>query len=248
MMKLYSILLLLASGTVYAESGTSGKVMYEILDRLEQLQVEVQQLRGQIEEQAYTIEQLKKRQNTIYSDVDQRLLAMEGGAVSGADVNQEMGVEQETAAGDIRDQEKVKYTAPQQESAAAGKAKGNEKKIYQEGYDKLRNGHYSQAIVLFKQITVEFPEGEYADNAQYWLGETYKVNRDYKAARDAFQKLITNYPDSPKVPDAMLKLGYLELEQNNLVQGRKYLTDVSLRYPGTTAANLADERLKLLDK
>ncbi len=247
MMKLHSILLLLFSGTVYAESGSSGRVMYEVLDRLEQLQSEVQQLRGQVEQQNYTIEQLKKRQSTMYSDVDQRLQVMEGGGAPAA-ANQEMGGLQDAAAGNNRDQEVLKDPAVQPQSTAAGVAKSNEKQVYLEGYDQLRNGHYSQAIVLFNQVVVDYPDGEYADNAQYWLGETYKVNRNYTASRDAFQKLLSNYPDSPKVPDAMLKLGYLELEQNNIKKGRQYLVDVSMRYPGTTAANLANERLKLLDK
>jgi TolA-binding protein len=47
--------------------------IYEVLGRMDQLQQEVQQLRGQVEEQAHTIEVLKKQQQTMYSDLDERL-------------------------------------------------------------------------------------------------------------------------------------------------------------------------------
>ena len=248
MMKLQLFILFCVSGAAWAESGSSSKAMYEVLNRLEQLQVEMQQLRGQVEEQSYTIEQFKKRQNNIYSDFDQRLQVIEGGAVPAAGINQEMGIEQDTVINDPRNQQVVNYSTPQPEYPAGAKAANSEKQIYQEAYDQLRNGHYSQAIVMFSQLIVDYPDGEYADNAHYWLGEAYNVNRDFNSASEAFQKVVVNYPDSPKVPDALLKLGYLELEQNNIPKGRKYLNEVSLRFPGTPAANLADEKLKLLDK
>ena len=248
MIKLPLFILFCVSGTVLAESGPSSRAMYEVLNRLEQLQVEMQQLRGQVEEQSYTIEQLRKRQQNIYSDFDQRLQLIESGGAPVSEINQEMGISQDTAATDLKNQEVVQYSTPQPEYPSAAKTAGNEKQIYNDAYAKLINGQNSQAIILFKQITAEFPDGEYADNAQYWLGEAYNINRDSNSAREAFTKVMVNFPDSPKVPDAMLKLGYLELAQNNVAKGRKYLTDVSLRYPGTTAANLAAEKLKLLDK
>jgi len=61
-------------------------------------------------------------------------------------------------------------------------------------------------------------------------------------------KLPEMFPKSPKVPDALLKLGYIELEQNNLAKARDYLTRVKVDYPGTTAAHLASKKLMQLDQ
>ncbi len=218
-----------ADGSAYRSQSTSNQSLLEMLGRLEQLQHEVQQLRGQIEEQSFSIEQMRKRQQNIYADLDQRLLKLEGGEAPAA---RSTAVKAKPAA--------VVRRAPPKKTSAG------EKKRYQQAYDKLRNGHYSQAISLFKQLLVDYPGGEYADNAQYWLGEAYKVNRETDAARLAFSKLIGEYPDSPKVPDAMLKLGFIAAEQNNVAKAKEYLNSLVTRYPGTTAAHLAEKKLQQL--
>lgn len=218
-----------ADGSSYRSRSASNQSLLEMLNRLDQLQIEVQQLRGQIEEQSYSIEQMRKRQQNIYTDLDQRLQKLEGGGLSASKpVPAKAGP---TAA--------VRQATPKKTSAG-------EKKRYQQAYDKLRNGHYSQAISRFKQLLLDYPGGEYADNAQYWLGEAYNVNRDTEAARRAFSKLISDYPDSPKVPDAMLKLGFIEAEQNEPGKAREYLKALIKRYPGTTAAHLAEKKLQQL--
>ena len=58
---------------------TSVSPIYEVLNRLDQLQREIQQLRGQVEEQTHTIEVLKKQQQTMYTDLDDRLQKTETG-------------------------------------------------------------------------------------------------------------------------------------------------------------------------
>ena len=75
------------------------------------------------------------------------------------------------------------------------------------------------------------------------MGEAYKVNQNLEAAKVAFLKVVMKYAGSPKVPDALLKLGYIEFEQNNMAQARDYLTQVTVGHPGTTAAHLAAKKL-----
>ncbi len=112
----------------------------------------------------------------------------------------------------------------------------------------LRNGHNTRAITAFNSLIADFPAGEYADNSQYWLGEAYKVNQNLEAAKVAFLKVVMKYAGSPKVPDALLKLGYIEFEQNNMAQARDYLTQVTVAHPETTAAHLAEKKLMQLSE
>ena len=49
-------------------------------------------------------------------------------------------------------------------------------------------------------------QATFLDNAQYWLGEAYYVNHDYTNALAAFQRVVDKYPQSRKVPDALLKV------------------------------------------
>lgn len=70
-------MLQMAGNTNYGQSGyqqaQKRNPVYDVLIRLDQLQQEVRILRGQVEEQAYAIEQLKKQQQTMYTDLDERL-------------------------------------------------------------------------------------------------------------------------------------------------------------------------------
>ena len=242
-------------GSAYKSVPNQNQSLYETLNRLEQLQVEVQQLRGLVEDQSYTIQELKKRQQNIYADIDQRLQRLEGGGkpISGSQTSgKQMHTMPPASAPEAVVAPAVKQTTkpslvPQTPPAAKKKTVKTEKQMYQQAYDKLRNGHYSQSITLFNQLLTEYPAGEFSDNSQYWLGEAYKVNQDTKSARAAFTKLLETYPNSIKVPDALLKLGYIEFEQKNWAQAREYFTTVTLNYPDTTAAHLASKKLQQLD-
>ncbi len=225
-----------SNGAQYTHAAPANGVVFELLSRIEQLQREVQELRGMVEEQGYQLSEMKKRQNNIYTDLDQRLQALANGQPLPAKTVQLAGTDTAQAQ---QTETQAKTQAPAQIS---------EKAEYQKAYELLRNGHNSQAIKAFKAFIQQFPAGEYTDNAQYWLGEAYKVNQQPELAEAAFQKVIKQYPDSSKVPDALLKLGYIAIEQNNLAKARDYLTRVKIDYPGTAAAHLAEKRLLRLDR
>ncbi len=241
--------------------GASDSAIFEVLARLEQLQLEVQQLRGMVEEQSQTIADLERKQSNMYSDLDDRIqtLALPG--------QQPAGTTPPPVANQTTQQPATTVTAPppavitsneapvQQPIAPVTEskpveaetgptaAKGSEKERYQEAYDALRNGHNAQAIQMFEALQADFPAGELSDNVLYWLGEAYKINRDYDKARAAFSKVASQYPQSAKVPDALLKLGYIEIEQQNPAKARDYLTRITTSYPASTAAHLAAKKL-----
>ncbi len=223
-------------GQNQAAHALSPKAIYETLGRLEQLQAEVQQLRGQVEEQDYTILELKKRIKNIYMDVDQRLLKLENGDIAQPSQAEAPGQQNSDT------QEVAQSAAP----VVAKKSNKNEKKEYQGAFEKLVNGHTSQAIKKFNQFLADFPNGEYTPNALYWLGEAYSIQQHLDLARKSFQQVITDYPNSSKVADAMLKLGYLEIKAKNPVKAREWLSTVTAKYPGTTAAHLAAKKLQRL--
>ncbi|MDE1923810.1 MAG: tol-pal system protein YbgF, partial [Gammaproteobacteria bacterium] len=126
-------------------------------------------------------------------------------------------------------------------SAGAG---GGEQADYQAALDLLKNGRYDQAIAAFSRFIAAYPQSEFADNAQYWIGETHNVNRDFTAALKAFQAVVDVYGQSRKLPDAMLKIGYCDDELHRPEEARRVLGEVVAKFPGTSVATLAAERLK----
>jgi tol-pal system protein YbgF len=71
----------------------------------------------------------------------------------------------------------------------------------------LQRGAYPEAGLAFKAFVAQHPKDSLAGNAQYWLGETYYAQSDYKSAAIAFAEGYQKYPKSSKAPDNLLKLG-----------------------------------------
>ncbi|MGR8931528.1 MAG: tol-pal system protein YbgF [Gammaproteobacteria bacterium] len=247
-----------AVGYAAQTPAVSDTAVYDLLSRLEQLQSEVQQLRGVVEEQDHTIADLQRRQDNMYSDLDQRiqLLSSQQRPAEQAQPSAEAAVTQPPA--EAEPPQKPESVSPTENESAAQAVSQNqaaempspvasgssEQERYQAAYELLRNGHNAQAIKSLEALYADYPKGQFGDNAQYWLGEAYKLNREVDKARTAFNTVINEFPSSPKVPDALLKLGYIELEQQNPAKARDYLTRITASYPGTTAAHLAAKKLE----
>jgi tol-pal system protein YbgF len=127
--------------------------------------------------------------------------------------------------------------------SAAQPTAGADQGAYNQAFDVLKAGRYPEAITAFQHFLQSWPQSALADNAQYWLGESFYVTRDFQNAAAAFQTVLDRWPDSRKAPDALLKLGYTQAELQHTAQARTTLAAVSTRYPGTDAANLAAARL-----
>jgi tol-pal system protein YbgF len=123
-----------------------------------------------------------------------------------------------------------------------------ERTEYEQALAILREGRYTEAAQAFKGFLASYPGSSYADNASYWLGETYYVTREFDQALAAFKGLTENYPNSPKAPDSLLKTGYIHYEQKDWPAARQALESVISGYPGTTAARLAADRLKIMKR
>jgi tol-pal system protein YbgF len=92
------------------------------------------------------------------------------------------------------------------DSAAAPEADSPEK-LYELSYESLLRRRYGEAEAGFRSFVQKHPEHELAGNAGFWLGETYYVQSNYKAAAQAFLAGYQKYPDNRKAPDSLLRLG-----------------------------------------
>lgn len=237
------------NNTQMAPNAPSSNVVYEVLGRMEQMQQELQMLRGTVEEQAQMIQDLQNRQNNIYADLDQRIQKLQSVALNAAGQN---GLT-DTSVSDPAQQQVVNYPVPdvgssqttsESHETASAMTPSDEKERYNTAYQLLMNGHNSKAIEAFNELIQQFPTGEYADNAQYWLGEAYKINNDNQAAKQAFLMVVQNYVNSPKIPDALYKLGLIEYEQKNMAAARDYFVRVKESYSDSGAAHLAGRKLQ----
>jgi tol-pal system protein YbgF len=84
---------------------------------------------------------------------------------------------------------------------------GSPEQQYQYAWGLLRGQDYPGAEAALRAFVAQHPKDPLAGNAQYWLGETYYVRKDYRQAAVAFAEGYQHYPTSAKAPDNLLKLG-----------------------------------------
>ncbi len=224
------------------------EALVDMLMRLDNLQSESQNLRGEIETLGHELEGIKQRQRDLYLDIDRRLREIE------VSLNQLKRSALPAAAPAGAAMATPSVAAPGRATPGLGTTTGPaaaapadpaaEREAYQQAFNLLKEGQYDKAITAFETFLTRYPQGDYTDNAQYWLGEANYVTRRFQVAEQEFLKVLNQHPGSSKASDAMLKLGYTYYELGNWDAARKTLENVKERFPGTTVGRLAENRLQ----
>jgi tol-pal system protein YbgF len=248
------------------QGGGDSQNTVELLNRINQMQGELANLRNLLEQQTFELESLKKRQRDQYLDLDSRLQRIEGSGPSapvradGAPLAAEEVLEL-TAPGQLSmgepeplgDDEQMIPADPSGFSAPAEQIYADptdpaaieaQRVSYDRAFEALKQGRYDASARYFAAFLSDFPNAELAPNATYWLGESYYVTRNYRIALDSFQQLLARYPDSGKAPDALLKVGYCHFELGDTDRAAQTLESVIQQYPDTPVARLAEGRLR----
>lgn len=212
------------------EQQVSNITQMNLPGKIDGLEQQVQQLNGQVEVQTHSLEALTEDQKKFYQDLDQRLAALKtivdkGGAT--------------TADGAKSSGKTVAAIVP-----ADAQANPNEEKAYQAAFNLLVTKQYDKAIAAFQKFLINYPNGKYAGNAHYWLGEMYTTQNKNQLANTEFTTLITKYPKNGKASDAMLKIAIIHDQAGKHDQAKQELQKVVKQYPGTSAARLASMRLQ----
>ncbi len=120
---------------------------------------------------------------------------------------------------------------------------GDPRAEYKRYYDALKAGNHSYAVTGFRNFVQRFPHHDYADNSQYWLGEAFYDQKQYKSALVEFRKVVDNHPDGNKVPDALLKLGYCYSQIGEGDKAKSVWQQIVRVYPKSNPASLAKTKL-----
>lgn len=115
---------------------------------------------------------------------------------------------------------------------------------YRAAVELVKAGKHDEAVAALRAFLVKYPRHDYADNAQYWLGETYYAQKDYTHALAEFRTVIESYPRGNKVPDALLKVGYCYQAMGQADKAHAVLAQVVSLYPKSEPAVLAAKRLE----
>lgn len=194
------------------------RMQLQMQKQLDDMALEINELRGQIERNNYDMQQMLQRQRELFVELDSlRSNASKRPVATESSEEVPLGT----------------FSSDADEQAA-----------YQNAVDLiLKKRDYAGAITAFKQFQKNYPNSSFASNAHYWLGQLYFAQRQDQDAAKSFTAVL-NYQDSAKRADALVKLGDLATRNNNATQAKKYYQQVIKEYPNSASAKVAKDNLK----
>lgn len=213
----------------------SGQGNVELLNQVAALRAEVKSLRGDLEQLQQQLEQERESNKNQALDFDGRLQRLEGGAPATGTATQPP----------------VQAAVAERPPSVHGDrgalaATADERGAYQAAFDTLKSGQYVESARQFQAFLAQYPDGTYAPNALYWLGESYYVTQNYDLAQQQFQTLLQRYPTHDKASAALLKLGLAQYGAKQYDAAEATLKAVQQQYPGSDVARTAADRLQAI--
>ena len=213
-------------------------VRMNLPQQVNDIQMQLQQLSGQLQVQEHDLKLLNIQQRNFYQDLDERLRKLSGGDNDSAAKNnvKKQGGLKSGQKGDRVGRNSVQNDIELQDSNA-----------YKAALDLVAKRQYDKAVNQLNNYITAFPNGEYVDKAHYWLGEIYFLKKSYAQSLAAFQLVVKGSPKSPRVPDALYKLALIKLVQGDERDAKQQFKEIKRRFPNSTAAQLSIIQLKRLD-
>lgn len=193
--------------------------------QLDELKIEVNELRGVTELHTHQLSQILERQRELYQELDRRVTQALKPATS--------------------------IPTGIQAPASSGQTNYSSNLTENDAYDRavnmvLKEKRYDQAIPAFRAFNQQYPNSSYAANAHYWLGQLLFNKSNLAEAKKEFEIVVSQYAKSSKRSDALLKLATVEQKQNNKTKAIRLYQQLVQEYPNSNAAKLAQPRLTSL--
>jgi tol-pal system protein YbgF len=223
--------------------------------QLDQIQLDIGRLGGQVEEAVVksnrqeerlnqiqqaqmtsllelqkTVDDLNRRMNQLATSLGYRDLTSPAGGGAGAPGEKKVPETGQVTSGPV--------ATPAESQKALGP-----QSLYDQAMQLFRSGDFPGAREGFTRFLGLYPATDLAGNAQFWLGECYFAEKKYDEAIVAYDKVVKDYPKSEKVSSALLKMGMAFLEKGDKKTGVILLKKVIREYPQSNQAQIAQRKL-----
>ncbi|MBA2655527.1 MAG: tol-pal system protein YbgF [Tatlockia sp.] len=230
---------------------TSASNNSDLVNKLQGLQQDIQELRGQLEVQTHDLKLLQQQQLAFYKDLDTRVRGTNS-SVQSAQLAPNLQPKQELEIG-LAPQIAASLPNANQDAVSninlTNTARGNpadEQISYLAAYELVKNKHFDEALTAMQSFINQYPHGGYTANAQYWLGELFMVKHNFPKAIEHFEIVLKQFPSSTKAAASTLKIGYALAASGKDNEARNRLQQVLKNYPDTPTAQLAAIKLESL--
>jgi len=237
--------------------GQTKKTQADLQLQLEKLQSEVRQLSAGVEEYKDFLKRPSKEIDRVKEDMATRtkLLEERSKALEGKDktIEDRMKLLEENLKAIDGKVDRLASKQQETEKSASAREMTSETKtaslsrgagdLYKDAYESFQKGNLEASRKKFEAFLKQYPNTELSDNAQFWIGETHFLKKDYEKAILEYEKAISKYPEGDKVPSALFKQALAFLELGDKTNGRNLLKRVIERYPHSEQADMAKKRL-----
>ena len=219
-----------------------------LLDKVQGLQQEIQELRGQLEVQSHDLKLLQQQQVSFYKDLDTRI--SNGSLNTAKNVpTSDLQIDPKAIPKNLVSSQKTPVEKPVVVPIINNTPSNNpadEQISYLAAYELVKNKRFDEAMTAMQTFVTKYPQGGYTANAQYWLGELYMVKKNYSEAINHFDMVLKQFPSSSKSAASLLKIGYALAASGKKQEAIQRLQQVVKSYPDTNTAQLAQTKLDSL--
>lgn len=222
-----------------------GNVAAMLNNRLTEIEDEMRDLNGRMEEQSFAVKQLQDQIKIMKGDTELRLNALEG-HTSGptpvvAPAQQPQPSTSLNTTLPTNDMTTTGYDAYQPPAPSTASTSGSfdfdsPASLYDQSFQAIRDQDFPRAAEGFKKFLGRYADHKLAGNAKYWLGETYYVRGDFDQAIKTFAEGYQTYPKGNKAPDNLLKLGVTLAKKDRIPDACVSLKQLKSEFPNAAPA------------
>ena len=193
----------------FTQSDESLELLYQ---KIEALEKEIQDLRNLLEENSILVDRSLELQQQRYLDLDARILELSKLDASEVVIN---------------------------EAEVLDQINEVEVDLYKQALSLFEESRFAEALEIFSDIIISFPEGNFAADAYFWSGELFLAQEMYEDAKLSYQSVVDQFPNHQRSPDSLFKIAEIYRLQGQQDKAERTYNNVIENYPDTGASQLS---------
>ena len=185
--------------------------------KIEVLEEEIRDLRNILEENSILVDRSLELQQQRYLDLDARILEI-------------LKISSEKPSWD----EEAQYLDTE------------EKELFKSALILFEESRFAEALEIFSQIIITFPEGSFTADAYFWSGELFLAQEMFEDAKLSFKNVVDNFYQHSRTPDSLFKLGEIYRIEGDVERSLEFYDKVKEDFPDSGASQLAKKSQEIL--
>ena len=200
------------------EKDEATELLYQKLSELEK---EVAELRSQLEENSVLMERSLELQQQRYLDLDSRIL-------------------------ELSSIERNIISNSAEEDLVIDNGQAEEKLLYKNALELFEASRYAEALEVFSEVIITYPDGIYTPDAYFWSGELFLAQGLYEDAKLSYAEVFEQFPNHIRSADSLYKLGEIQRIDSEFIEAINYFERVVSLFPDSGAAQLSKKYIKII--